>query len=177
MAGRRMKTLAGGLVALAAVLALAVFGLASTSQPAGGRRAPALPSESLSGGRATLASLEAGAHGRASVIVFWASWCSSCKQEAPAFERFYRSPEGHGRVVGVDWSDPETWAARRFVRRYGWTFPNLRDAHGLVGNDYGLGAGLPDTFVVNARGRISKVLRGPQSVQSLRTALAQVERS
>jgi peroxiredoxin len=169
--------LAGGLAALAAVVALAVFGLASSGQPAAGRRAPALPGESLSGGRATLASLAADAHGRAAVIVFWASWCTSCAQEAPAFERLYDSAEGHGRVVGVDWSDPETWEARKFVRRYGWTFPNLRDAHGLVGDDYGLGAGLPDTFVVSAQGRIREVLRGPQSVRSLRTALAQVERS
>ncbi|HTA13056.1 MAG TPA: TlpA disulfide reductase family protein [Solirubrobacteraceae bacterium] len=177
MGGRRTSKLAGGLLALAAVAALAVFGLASTSQPPAGRPAPVLPGESLSGGRATLASLEADAHGRPAVIVFWASWCTSCAQEAPAFERFYRSAAGHGRVVGVDWSDPETWEARKFVRHYGWTFPNLRDLHGLVGNDYGLGAGLPDTFIVNAQGRIRKVLRGPQSVQSLRTALAQVESS
>ena len=173
----RLTGLAAGLTALVAIAAFVVFGLASKTQPPGGRPAPALPRESLSGPSATLASLESSARGRAAVIVFWASWCASCAQEAPAFERFYRSREGHGRVVGVDWSDPETWAAMKFVHRYGWTFPNLRDLHGLVGNDYGLGAGLPDTFVVSARGRIDKVLRGPQSVQSLRTALAQVERS
>jgi peroxiredoxin len=75
-------------------------------------------------------------------------------------------------MVGVDWSDPETGAARAFIRRYRWTFPVLRDAEGTVGSDYGLGAGLPDTFVLDGRGHIRQVLRGPQTVSSLTRALA-----
>ncbi len=80
-------------------------------------------------------------------------------------------------MVGVDWSDPITGDARSFVHRYGWTFPILRDQEGTVGNDYGLGAGLPDTFVLDARGHIHAVLHGPQSVSSLRAALAAVASS
>lgn len=169
--------LVGMLAAVAAVAALVVFGLASAHAPAGGRRAPALPREALSGAPVTLARLLAGAHGGPALVVFWASWCTSCAQEAPALESFYRSPAGRGRMVGVDWSDPITGDARSFVHRYGWTFPILRDQEGTVGNDYGLGAGLPDTFVLDARGHIHAVLHGPQSVSSLRTALAAVASS
>jgi cytochrome c biogenesis protein CcmG, thiol:disulfide interchange protein DsbE len=177
MGSRRTRVLLGALAAVAAVAALAVFGLASAHAPAGGRRAPALPPEALSGPRVTLASLLSGAHGRPALVVFWASWCTSCAQEAPALESFYRSPAGRGRMVGVDWSDPITGDARSFIRRYGWTFPILRDQEGTVGNDYGLGAGLPDTFVLDAQGHIRAVLHGPQSVSSLRTALAAVASS
>jgi cytochrome c biogenesis protein CcmG/thiol:disulfide interchange protein DsbE len=175
MGSRRTRLLGGALLALAAlaaVVALAVIGLASTSTPAGGRPAPALPREGFGGPPVTLASLLAGAHGRPALVVFWASWCTSCAQEAPALERLYRSPAGRGRMVGVDWSDPVTGDARSFIRRYGWTFPILRDEEGTVGTRYGLGAGLPDTFVIDARGRIRAVLRGPQTVSSLTTALA-----
>jgi thiol-disulfide isomerase/thioredoxin len=154
-----------------------VFGLSSTSTPAGGRRAPALPREALMGKPTTLAGLLSGAHGRPAFVVFWASWCTSCAQEAPALERFQDSAEGHGRLVAVDWSDPRTGEARAFVRRYGWSFPVLRDVEGLVGNDYGLGAGLPVTFVIDANGRIGQVLHGPQSVSSLRLAMHAAERA
>jgi len=179
MRTRGLRVLVSGALVLGAVAALAIFGLASTSSPAGGRPAPALPRESLSGPRLTLASLlsDSGRRRHAALIVFWASWCTSCAQEAPAIESFFRSAEGHDHMVGVDWSDPETGQARSFIRHYKWTFPVLRDIEGTVGNDYGLGAGLPDTFVLNARGRISQVLRGPQTVSSLRSALARAERS
>jgi cytochrome c biogenesis protein CcmG/thiol:disulfide interchange protein DsbE len=161
-------------VLAAAIAVAAVLGLAS--HPLSGRAAPALPRETLAGSHVTLASLLSGAGGRPALVVFWASWCRPCSEEAPEFERFYRSAVGRGRLVGVDWSDPLTGAARSFMRRYGWTFPNLRDAEGTVGDDYRL-SGLPNTFVIDTQGRIRDVLRGPQSFDSLAAALARVEDS
>jgi cytochrome c biogenesis protein CcmG, thiol:disulfide interchange protein DsbE len=177
MSARRLGVLGVWLAGAAAIAALALFGLSSSSPPAGGRLAPALPREALTGRPTSLASLLSGAHGRPTFVVFWASWCTSCAQEAPALERFQHSAEGRGRLVAVDWSDPRTGEARAFVRRYGWSFPVMRDAEGLVGNDYGLGPGLPVTFVVDANGRIGQVLHGPQSVASLRMAMRAAERA
>jgi thiol-disulfide isomerase/thioredoxin len=153
---------------LAAVAALVVFGLASSGSSNG--RAPELPHERIGGAPATLSTLLADAHGHASLVVFWASWCGPCQREAPAFERFARSPAGTGRVVGVDWSDALS-GAKTFMARYGWTFPNLRDADGSVGNDYGI-TGLPTTYVLSGGGRIAATLRGPQTDASLARALA-----
>jgi thiol-disulfide isomerase/thioredoxin len=157
----------------AAVAALVVFGLAS--RPALGRPAPALPREHLAGAPVTLASLLKGADGRPALVVFWASWCDPCAREAPALERFSKSPVGRGRIVGVDWSDGLS-GARAFVRRYSWTFPVLRDGEGLVGNAYRL-TDLPTTFVIDGHGRIRKQLVGPQTEHSLQAALAAVEHS
>jgi peroxiredoxin len=75
----------------------------------------------------------------------------------------------------VNWSDA-LGGARAFVRRYGWTFPNVRDAEGTVGDAFGL-TGLPSSFVVDGAGRIRSVLRGPQDEASLARALASVRRS
>jgi cytochrome c biogenesis protein CcmG/thiol:disulfide interchange protein DsbE len=169
---RRLRVLAVTLV-VAAVAVAAVFGLASHSTT--GRRAPVLPRETLEGRQVTLASLLAGAHGKPALVVFWASWCGPCAQEAPALERFSKSAVGRGRIVGVDWSDARSGAVQ-FLRHYAWTFPNLRDAEGLVGNAYGL-TGLPTTFVVDHDGRIRAALRGPQSEGSLTKALAAAESS
>jgi thiol-disulfide isomerase/thioredoxin len=159
--------LAWAVAAAVLVLVLAI-GLSGNST-SGGRVAPALPREPLAGPPATLATLRAAAHGRATLVVFWASWCEPCRHEAPAVERFARSSAGRGRVVGVDWSD-EAQSARRFVREYRWSFPNLRDGEGTVGYAYGL-TGLPSTFVIGADGRIEQTLRGPQTEQTLGHAL------
>lgn len=172
---RRLRLLGWTLAAAAAIAAFVIFGLAPERSASSGRAAPALPRERLSGPHVTLASLLAGADGRPALVVFWASWCGPCAREAPALERFYESPDGRGRLAGVDWSD-ELSGARAFVRRYSWTFPNLRDAEGTVGGEYHLTV-LPTTFVLDAHGRIREVLRGPQSEATLAAALAGVARS
>jgi thiol-disulfide isomerase/thioredoxin len=169
---RRLRLLTLALAGAAALVALAVFGLAS--HPATGRAAPALPGERLDGSPTTLAGLLAGAHGRPALVVFWASWCGPCVSEAPALQRFSQTPAGRGRIIGVNWSDALP-GARAFIRRHAWTFPNVRDREGIVGNAYRI-TGLPTTFVVDSRGRIRAVLRGPQSQAALAAALARVER-
>jgi cytochrome c biogenesis protein CcmG/thiol:disulfide interchange protein DsbE len=171
---RRLRLL-GWAVAAAAVAAFVIFGLASNRSSSAGRRAPELPRERLAGPPVTLASMLAQARGRPALVVFWASWCEPCVTEAAAVERFYLSPGGRARVVGVDWSDALP-GARAFVRRHSWTFPNVRDGDGTVGNRYGI-TGLPTTYVLDGRGRIRSVLRGPQSESSLSRALAAVERA
>jgi thiol-disulfide isomerase/thioredoxin len=160
-------------VVAAAVVVLAMFGLASDRSPGSGRTAPALPRERLAGAPITLAGLLAGAGDRPALVVFWASWCGPCATEAPALERFSQSATGRGRIVGVDWSDALP-GARAFIRRYSWSFPNVRDPEGTVGNQYRLTV-LPTSFVLDAHGRIQAVLRGPQSEASLAQALAGVE--
>ena len=167
MARRRLLI---AVLAAAALAALAIFGLASNRSSPAGRAAPALPRELLAGPPVSITGLRAVAAGRPALVVFWASWCEPCQSEAPAVERLARSVAGRGRVVGVDWSDAEA-SARSFIKKYGWSFSNLRDSGGDVGLAYGL-RNLPTTFVVGAGGRIEKTLLGPQTEQSLGRALA-----
>ena len=163
------------LAGAAALAALIVFGLAPQHTGKKGRAAPQLPREHLAGPPATLASLLRGAGGRPSVVVFWASWCTPCAQEAAEIERFSQAPAGRGRIVGVDWSDA-LGGARAFIRRHAWTFSNLRDAEGTVGNAYRM-TGLPTSYVLDADGHIRQVLGGPQTQASLERALTAAERS
>ncbi len=168
---RRVRAL-GWLAAAVGLAALVVFGLASHRGVSVGRAAPALPRERLVGPPLTLDGLRTAAAGRPVLVVFWASWCEPCAREAPALERFSQSIAGRGRVVGIDWSDGLA-GARSFIRRYSWTFSNLRDSQGTVGNAYHM-TGLPTTFVLDGHGRIRTVLRGPQDEGSLGRALASV---
>jgi cytochrome c biogenesis protein CcmG/thiol:disulfide interchange protein DsbE len=130
-----------------------------------GKPAPPLPSEVLVPPRVTVASLR----GRSAAINFWASWCEPCRQEAPGFEHLARELRGRASLVGVDWEDDRD-AALAFVDRYGWTFPSLRASGGSVGERYGI-IGLPTTFVLDRSGRITEVLRGPQTADDIARAL------
>jgi thiol-disulfide isomerase/thioredoxin len=161
----RLRPVVLTLAVLAAVAVLAVVGLASKHSPAGGRPAPALPAERLSGPPVP----SFGAGGQSKIVVFWASWCEPCAQEAAAVQSVSQSTLGRGRVIGVDWSDALS-GARSFIKGNSWTFPNVRDGEGTVGNAYRL-PGLPTTFVVDSHGRIRAMLRGPQDEASLVRAL------
>jgi len=165
--GSRRAIRLGAWLAGGAIVAVLLFlGLRGTSSEA--RVAPALPAERLSGEAVTLAQLR----GRPAFVVFWASWCGPCRQEAPALERFATTLGGRGHMVGVNWED-QLPGARAFVRTYRWSFPTLRDAGGRAGEAYGV-SGLPTTFVLDAQGHIHEVLRGPQSERTLGRALARL---
>jgi cytochrome c biogenesis protein CcmG/thiol:disulfide interchange protein DsbE len=169
MRPRRIPAVA--IVAVALVGALVVIELATSgggSEP-GGRAAPALPREVLTRPQVTLASLR----GHPVLVNFWASWCGPCKREAQHLTTLSHRLPGDAVLVGVDWNDALP-GARSFIRHYGWSFPNLRDASGTVGNNFGL-SGLPNTFVLDRQGRIKKVLIGPQTVASFERALRTVE--
>ena len=163
MQGRRYLLVAALVIGALAAVELATSGGGGNDD--GGRRAPALPAEVLTPPRTSLASLR----GKPALVNFWASWCGPCDREAPELRRFSRDLRGRAALVGVDWNDALA-GARKFIRKNRWTFPNLRDGDGVVGNRWGL-SGLPNTFVLDADGRIVSVLRGPQSVADLERAL------
>jgi thiol-disulfide isomerase/thioredoxin len=170
---RRLRVLAWVVLGVAGIAALAVFGLASNGSAVAGRPAPALPGEALVGAPETLAALRASSGGRPAAVVFWASWCGPCQEEAAALERFSQTASGRGRLVGVDWSDALS-GAKAFIAHNHWSFPNVRDAEGLVGNRYHM-TGLPTTFILDGKGRIRTALRGPQDGASLTRAMAAAE--
>jgi cytochrome c biogenesis protein CcmG, thiol:disulfide interchange protein DsbE len=153
----RRTVLRTGLAVVALVL-LAVGLLRPASKAP--RAAPPLPSRTLSGRPITLAALR----GHAAVVLFWAPWCIPCQHEAPAVERFARSPAGHGHIVAVDDASGDGW--RAFVRKYHWSFPVFADPDLTVGVAYEAEF-LPTTVFISAAGRIASMSSGAQTVASL----------
>lgn len=135
-----------------AVVGLLVFGLASkgSSGLAVGDPVPTAPMPKLEGdGSQSLAEYR----GRWVLVNFWASWCPPCRAEAPALEEFHRRLQGPGfTVLGIDSRDLSD-DGRAFVRRYGLSYPQLRDADGDVSQDYGT-TGLPESYLVDPQGKV-----------------------
>ena len=99
--------------------------------------------------------------GHAVVLNFWASWCAPCREEAPMLNSLARDYRARGLlVVGVDTQDLEA-PARAFLAQYGITYLNLRDPDGGVGRLFGT-TGVPETFFINASGRILGKFPGEQ---------------
>jgi cytochrome c biogenesis protein CcmG, thiol:disulfide interchange protein DsbE len=98
--------------------------------------------------------------GKAVVINFWASWCVPCRDEAPFLEAVWRKYRSRGLVVlGVDIRDFSN-DARRFARRYGMTYPLVKDT-GQVERQYGI-TGVPETFFVDRAGNlVGEAITGP----------------
>ncbi|MGH3005860.1 MAG: redoxin domain-containing protein [Gaiellaceae bacterium] len=91
--------------------------------------------------------------GKAVVLNFWASWCQPCKQEAPLLESAWERYRDEGLVVlGVDAQDLKS-DARRFVERYGLTYPIAHDRNGVTLGRYGYNA-FPETWFVDREGRL-----------------------
>lgn len=112
--------------------------------------APAFTLPALDGsGEISLASFR----GKAVAINFWASWCLPCKREAPLLEAAWRKYRSRGFVMlGID-SEDFRGDARKFVARYGITYPNVHASSKDVVVDYGL-TGYPETFFIDADGMV-----------------------
>jgi cytochrome c biogenesis protein CcmG/thiol:disulfide interchange protein DsbE len=134
--------------------------------------APAFTLPSLAGeGEVTLSSFR----DKVVVLNFWASWCIPCKKETPRLQEAWERHRRDGLVVlGVDTLDFDG-DGRRFLRRYGVTYPNVHDGRGAVLSDYG-GTPLPKTFFVKD-GKIVAYIWGEASEEDLADAIGRALRS
>jgi cytochrome c biogenesis protein CcmG/thiol:disulfide interchange protein DsbE len=112
--------------------------------------APKLDLPRLNGeGNLSLASLR----GKVVVVNFWQSSCYPCKLEARDIAEASRAWAGKGVVfVGVNAQDLKS-SARAYMKRYGVSYPNVRDAIGKTWPKWGVTA-VPETFFIDRRGRV-----------------------
>ena len=102
--------------------------------------------------------------GRASVVNVFASWCVPCRAEHPSLMELARE---HGvPVIGLNWKDkPED--ARAFLNDLGDPYERIgSDPSGRAGIDWGV-YGVPETYVLDAQGRIRYRHVGPLSEEDI----------
>ena len=105
------------------------------------------------------------------LVNFFGSWCAPCAEEAPALMAL--KSEGV-TIVGVAYKDQDP-NTQTYLRTYGDPYQAiLTDPTGRAGVEWGI-SGVPETFAIDASGRIvakrSEPLT-PQDAQSLLESLA-----
>jgi len=108
--------------------------------------------------------------GQARVVHLWASWCLSCREEAPNMLALAATLRADGRaeqLIGLN-GDDKTQDAINFLAYFGnpyWT--SLVDADGALQRQLGSGKP-PQTWVLNPQGRIVFQLSGPLTAEVIR---------
>jgi thiol-disulfide isomerase/thioredoxin len=105
--------------------------------------------------------------GRASVLIFFASWCGPCKSEMPKVAAYLSTHDPSPvEVLGIDAND-ERGAARNFVKNDGVTFPVAFDANGIVTSGVFSFLTVPETVFINTKGVVTQVYFGAIPVKEL----------
>jgi len=116
----------------------------------------------------------AGAQRGPMLVNVFASWCAPCAEEAPELMKLKAAGVP---MVGVAYKD-QTSATQAFLDKYGDPFGAvLQDRSGDAGVDLGI-SGVPETFVVDARGMVVAKHIGPMEdadVQALANQVRQLQ--
>jgi len=150
-----------------ALVTLLAYGLLNKGGEGGagvlrlGRDAPDFTLNLFEGGTFTLS--EKG--GKPVVVNIWASWCPSCREEAPVLEEGWRQFKDRGVIfVDVDWQDNRE-DALKFIEEFNITYPNGPDESNIY-FDYGA-TGVPESFFINREGKIVLKFVGPMKPEQL----------
>jgi cytochrome c biogenesis protein CcmG/thiol:disulfide interchange protein DsbE len=153
-------------LAVVAVIGLLAFGLLSKGEtkisvgdPVPDRTLPVLDGS----GQGSIADYR----GNWVLVNLWASWCVPCRHEAPVLDRFARRYRSHNlRVLGIDVQDNSD-DALSFLREYRVDYPQLRSVGDERSAAFG-STGVPENFLVDPRGRLTLIWRGPVDEEILR---------
>ena len=105
-------------------------------------------------------------------LSFVATWCSSCRAEAPDIEDAWRGSSGEVAVASVYLGEGEQDVAQ-FSQRLDATYPQLPDPGREISAGYGVVA-VPSHVFIDAEGRVHSIKVGVLTRQEMDEALAEL---
>lgn len=156
---------------IVAVGAGALVGLRGTTTPPlrVGGVAPDFSLRALDGSEHSLSELR----GHIVFVNFWATWCAPCREEAPSLDRLYRRFDGEDfevLAVSID-AEGALASVTAFEVEYSLSFPVLLDPDMRSYVAY-KASGVPETFLIDADGRLIERFVGPRDWDQPRYANA-----
>ncbi|PIE58178.1 MAG: redoxin [Desulfobulbus propionicus] len=117
-----------------------------------GRQLPSFQAKTMAG---TTFDMDAIIGKKTVMLVFWASWCPSCKSEVPRINALVKKYKPQGmEFIGINiGSNDSPKRARAFMKKYKMAYPVIFDRSGTISQQYRV-LGVPTIIVADKSGTI-----------------------
>ena len=114
------------------------------------KQAPAFSLKGLDGNQVSLSDFR----GKPVLITFWATWCASCKEEMPLFEKFSQGKRDQLTILLIAIDGERKKAVQTIVNKNKITLPVLLLLKEKVMDQYGVRGWVPQTYLVDQEGML-----------------------
>lgn len=112
--------------------------------------------------------------GQGVFVNFWGTWCKPCEKEFPLMEKQYQVYKDQGvQILAVNIAQSD-YEVRQFAEQRDLTFPIVIDKTKSVMEAYNIRP-LPTTLLVNAEGKIEKIITGEMSEEDIKSYMEQIK--
>ena len=91
--------------------------------------------------------------GKAVILTYWATWCSTCQDVMPSMEKLYQQFHNQGLEILAVNLEEDADTVRQYIHNNGITFPVLLDIDGNVRAGYEI-EGYPTNYILDREGNI-----------------------
>ena len=113
---------------------------------------------------------EKNTRGKYLVVNFWATWCSPCLKEIPAFVEFYEENSEQVEILGLDFEPVNIELINEFVERFSINYPLILYTH-INDSEYtkfGEIVGMPTTLIYSPDGELLQTFMGEITIEDLK---------
>ena len=112
---------------------------------------------------------EKNTRGKYLVVNFWATWCTPCLKEIPAFVEFYKENSGHVEILGLDFEPVNLEVIDEFVERFSINYPIIlyTSVNDSQFNNFGEIVGMPTTLIYSPEGELLQTFMGEITKEDL----------
>jgi len=126
------------------------------------KEAPAFTLNGLDGKRINLSDFK----GKPVLVTFWATWCTSCKEELPVLEKFSIGKKDQLALLLIAIDGERKKTVQKIVEENKITLPVLLLLKEKVMDQYGVRGWVPQTFLINQEGMLVGKIMGERNWSS-----------
>ena len=112
---------------------------------------------------------EKNTRGKYLVINFWATWCTPCLKEIPAFVKFYEENSDHVEILGLDFEPVDLVIINDYVERFSINYPIVlyNEDNDSEYSNFGEIIGMPTTQIYSPEGELLHTFMGEITIDDL----------
>lgn len=112
---------------------------------------------------------EKNTEGKYLVVNFWATWCTPCLKEIPAFVKFYKENSEYVEILGLDFEPVNIEVINEFIERFNINYPIVLYDHRNDSeySNFGEILGMPTTQIFSPEGELLQTFMGEVTIEDL----------